>query len=277
MTEGRCALFGNNIRQRLINMLNADDGSGIPAGTFTVTTDFHASYVRERLELEEKINPPFHHLTYNDYSQLIRSLASSKSFLILRKFLDNQTTVTLWQMRYLLHYAFYKAVHFGDEEMVCYLLNHGVDANEINSGHSEGPIMPLVLVLHDMEECTLRMEQVLQAAKNGDTRLGTEAELRKLFSERLLAYKNMLKELLKKGADADKASNYYFAHSHTPRERALALLDIKIPALEDSNYLVKDFVNMLTKTITIVADARDIADHQPEAIAAEPALKQPKI
>lgn len=275
--QGKCALLGDNTRQRLIKILNAEDGTGIPAGVFTVTVDFHASYERERISLEEKVNLAFKAATYNDFSRLIYSLANSKSFLILKQFLDKQSPQILWQLRHLLHYAFYKAVHFGDEEMVCYLLNHGVDANEIHCGHSEGMIMPLVLVLHDLECCIMRMEAALQAARAGDHTLGTEADLRKLFSDRLLSYKFMINALLDKGADADKAGNYYFAHNQTPRERALTLLDVKIPQLEDSQYLVKEYTNQIVKLLKKVADARDIADYEPEAIAAEPVEKKARI
>ncbi len=257
-------------------LLEMDDDSNITASHFHLKTSHTAAYEQQRFALERKVNLPYNRDNYNEFSTLIYQLSECKSFLILRKFLGKQAQAVLINLRHLLHYAFYQAIHFGDEVMVEYLLNHGVDANDIYRKNSMSKIMPLTLVLDDLECCTKRMEAALQAACKGDYTLGTTDELQALFATRLRSYKIMLVTLLDKGADADKEPQLpYHQHQQTPRERALTLAQ-RIKHLEDSDFLIKEFAEPLMKVVDKVGDAADINDFEPAAAGAEPVEKKLK-
>lgn len=123
---------------------------------------------------------------------------------------------------------FFKALRFGNVDMIKTLLEFGLDTNHIQKKHrSSCYYRPLDSVLFDLQTCTALMAALIIKAENqgviDETR--SSAELYQYYLYRINCFKEILNSLLVYGADPDSLSSDGLVTRVSPRAHALACLN----------------------------------------------------
>ncbi len=212
---------------------------------------FSSHYISTEHYLQGLINSTYQPAEH-EQSEVIISLAKCKSFSLLQNLLDKIPQAAIETLKNALESAFFYSVHFGDENMMQYLLRRGVSPHAIHCPTADKKQMPLMLLICDLNRCVQRMQKRVQHAFSGKLISGTLQDLERVFAARLHAYDVMITTLLQHGANPDQAPDATFSHAETPRAKAQFLLGTSIPALRDSQFHFKDKANEIAELLQLI-------------------------
>ena len=104
---------------------------------------------------------------------------------MLKILLDKLPDEALVHLTFALDNAFFYTIHFGDADMMTYLLDRGVSPHAVSTHRADQKQMPLVLIIDDLNRCVLRMQKRVENVSTGKLLRGTLEDLQRVFSARL--------------------------------------------------------------------------------------------
>lgn len=213
---------------------------------------FDAHYIATEHRLRCMAETPYQAELQDTYTEVLIALAKCKSFTLLKNLLDKLSNEACSTIPSALDTAFFYAMHFGDHEIMRYLLTRGVSPHVINQADPDRKQMPLSLIVVDMYNFVLRMEKRVVDLRKNKLLLGTLQDLESVFTARLNAYHHMITTLIECGANPNQTPDESYIHKDSPRDKAQDYLNTLIPELEKSDFHFKDKAIEITALLELM-------------------------
>lgn len=191
--------------------------------------------------------------------ELALSYAEVGAFKSAKCILEKLPYSALKEMKVYCGKLFFKALHFGDSEFIDYLLDHGMNANWVDTGSERGAYLPLQLVVNDMSRYLINMNQLLadcEKAEEKKTPYGTSDDLTVVTLRRFIAYSNIICKLCSLKADPNSKPDKNMQVDKPPRMLASSLL-VELQELmkcDELNHAIKVLFEKAITALKLIVD-----------------------